>query len=142
MSSDRSDAVIKSFLARYVTARETYDPQDLKENYQAVRLLSDPAEGLRVDGLLAPTNTASSLNRYQNHTVRSVKVKSVSFLNRRTAQVRFASMETARTAKKEETWVAIVSFRFVNLPETEEERFINPLGFQVTAYRVDQELVQ
>ena len=35
-----------------------------------------------------------------------------------------------------------MSFRFVNLPETEEERFINPLGFQVTAYRVDQELVQ
>jgi type IV secretion system protein VirB8 len=137
-----SDAVIKSFLARYVVARETYDPQDLKENYQAVRLLSDPAEGLLVDGLLAPTNTASPLNRYQNHTVRTVRVKSVSFLNRRTAQVRFASIETARTAKKEETWVAIVSFRFVNLPETEEERFINPLGFQVTAYRVDQELVQ
>ena len=137
-----SDAVIKSFLARYVIARETYDPQDLRENYQAVRLLSDPAEGLRVDAQLGPTNMASPLNRYQNHTVRAVRVKSVSFLNRRTAQVRFASTETARTAKKEETWVAIVSFRFVNLPETEEERFINPLGFQVTAYRIDQELVQ
>jgi type IV secretion system protein VirB8 len=66
----------------------------------------------------------------------------VSFLNKRTAQVRFSSTETSQTAKKEDAWVAIVSFRFVNLPETEEDRFINPLGFQVTAYRVDQELVQ
>jgi type IV secretion system protein VirB8 len=137
-----SDAVAKAFLARYVISRETYDPQDLKENYQAVRLMSDPAEGLRVDTQLSPTNPASPLNRYQTHTIRTVRVKSVSFLNRRTAQVRFTSTETMRTSKRENAWVAIVSFRFVNLPETEEERFINPLGFQVTAYRLDQELVQ
>jgi type IV secretion system protein VirB8 len=104
--------------------------------------MSDPAEGLRVDSQLSPTNPASPLNRYQTHTLRTVRVKSVSFLNRRTAQVRFTSTETMRTSKREDTWVAIVSFHFVNLPETEEERFINPLGFQVTAYRLDQELVQ
>ena len=56
--------------------------------------------------------------------------------------MRFASTETTQTAKKEDAWVAIVSFRFVNLPETEQDRLINPLGFQVTAYRIDQELVQ
>jgi len=137
-----SDAVTKSFLAKYVIARETYDPQDLKENYQVVRLMSDTPEGLRVDNQLSPTNATSPLNRYQNHTVRAVRVKSVSFLNTRTAQVRFATTETMRTTKKEDAWVAIVSFRFVNLPETEEDRLVNPLGFQVTAYRVDQELVQ
>ena len=137
-----SDAVTKSFLAKYVIARETYDPQDLKENYQVVRLMSDTAEGLRVDNQLAPTNSASPLNRYQNHTVRTVRVKSVSFLNKRTAQVRFSTTETTRTTKKDDAWVAIVSFRFVNLPETEEDRLVNPLGFQVAAYRVDQELVQ
>jgi hypothetical protein len=69
-------------------------------------------------------------------------VKSVSFLNSHTAQVRFTSTETMRASKSTDAWVAILSFRFVNLPETEEERFINPLGFQVTAYRLDQELVQ
>jgi type IV secretion system protein VirB8 len=137
-----SEAVTKAFLARYVIARETYDPQDLKESYRTVRLMSDPAEGLRLDGQLSPTNPASPLNRYQTHTVRTVRVRSVSLLNARTAQVRFASTEVMRTAKSEATWVAIVSFRFVNLPESEEERFLNPLGFQVTAYRIDQEVVQ
>jgi type IV secretion system protein VirB8 len=137
-----SDAVAKAFLAKYVIARETYDPQDLKENYQAVRLMSDPAEGLHVDNQLSPTNPASPLNQYQTHTVRTVRVKSVSFLNSHTAQVRFTSTETMRASQSTDAWVAILSFRFVNLPETEEERFINPLGFQVTAYRVDQELVQ
>jgi type IV secretion system protein VirB8 len=137
-----TDAVSKSFLAKYVIARETYDPQDLKENYQTVRLMSDSAEGLHVDSHLSPTNIASPLNRYQHHTVRTVRVKSVSFLNKRTAQVRFGSTETTQTTKKEDAWVAILSFRFVNLPETEQDRLVNPLGFQVTAYRVDQELVQ
>jgi type IV secretion system protein VirB8 len=137
-----SEAVTKSFLAKYVIARETYDLQDLKENYRTVRLMSDAEEGLRVDSQLSPTNAASPVRRYATHTVRTVRVKSVSFLNTRTAQVRFASTETTQTAKKEESWVAIASFHFVNLPETEDERFINPLGFQVTAYRVDQELVR
>ena len=137
-----SDAVTQAFLAKYVIARETYDPQDLKENYRTVRLMSDPPEGLRVDRQISPSNPASPLNRYQTHTVRAVRVRSVSLLNKHTAQVRFASTETMRTTKKEESWVAIVSFRFVNLPESEEERFINPLGFQVTAYRVDQEFMQ
>jgi type IV secretion system protein VirB8 len=137
-----SDAVSKSFLARYVIGRETYDPQDLKENYQTVRLMSDSVEGQHVDSQLSLTNATSPLNRYQHHTVRTVRVKSVSFLNKRTAQVRFASTETTQTTKKEDAWVAIVSFRFVNLPETEQDRLVNPLGFQVTAYRVDQELVQ
>ena len=137
-----TDAVSKSFLAKYVIARETYDPQDIKENYQTVRLMSDPAESLLVDSHLSPTNIASPLNRYQHHTVRTVHIKSVSFLNKRTAQVRFWSTETTQTMKKEDAWVAILSFRFVNLPETEQDRLVNPLGFQVTAYRVDQELVQ
>ena len=137
-----SDAVSKSFLARYVIGRETYDPQDLKENYQTVRLMSDSVESQHVDSQLSLTNATSPLNRYQHHTVRTVRVKSVSFLNKRTAQVRFASTETTQTTKKEDAWVAIVSFRFVNLPETEQDRLVNPLGFQVTAYRVDQELVQ
>jgi type IV secretion system protein VirB8 len=137
-----SDAVVKSFLSKYVIARETYDPQDLKQNYEVVRLLSDPPEGLRVDNTLSPTNAASPLRRYANHTVRTVRIKSVSLLNSRTGQVRFMTSETTGTGTTDQGWVAILSFRFVNLPEIEEERLINPLGFQVTAYRVDQEVGQ
>ena len=136
-----SDAVTKAFLAKYVIGRETYDPQDLKENYQLVRLMSDSAEALRIDNQVSPTNPTSPVNRYQTHTVRSVRIKSVSFLNKRTAQVRFASFEITRTTKREDAWVGIVSFQFANIPETEEERLANPLGFQVIAYRVDQELI-
>jgi type IV secretion system protein VirB8 len=137
-----SDAVVKSFLSKYVISRETYDPQDLKQNYEVVRLLSDPPEGLRVDNALSPINPTSPLRRYANHTVRTIRIKSVSLLNSRTGQVRFTTSETTGTSTTDQGWVAIMSFRFVNLPEIEEERLINPLGFQVTAYRVDQEVGQ
>ena len=137
-----SDAVDKSFLSKYVISRETYDPQDLKQNYEVVRLLSDPPEGLRVDNALSPINPTSPLRRYANHTVRAVRIKSVSLLNSRTGQVRFTTSEITGTGTSDQGWVAILSFRFVNLPDMEEERLINPLGFQVTAYRVDQEVGQ
>ena len=36
-------------------------------------------------------------------------------------------------------WVAIVDYRFVGAAMSEADRYINPLGFQVTAYRRDAE---
>jgi type IV secretion system protein VirB8 len=36
-------------------------------------------------------------------------------------------------------WQAVVSFRFTGQPMRMEDRLLNPLGFQVTAYRRDAE---
>src|SRR3569623_787850 len=39
------------------------------------------------------------------------------------------------------SWVAVIRYRFSTAPMRAEDRFINPLGFQVMRYRRDQEAV-
>ena len=39
------------------------------------------------------------------------------------------------------SWVAVVRYRYSGAPMKLEDRFINPLGFQVTGYRKDPEAI-
>lgn len=141
-SLTEAEALTKSFIVKYVIARETYDPQDVNRNYQIVRLMSERGESLSFNEEISNANPNSPVNRYESHTRRSIRISSVSFLNKKTAQVRFKATEKSMTQKMETYWVAILSFRYINSPMEEAERFENPLGFQVVSYRTDQEVVK
>jgi len=134
------EAVKKYFLGRYITARETYDSTDLEANYRAVALLSDGGETRRFEQWAA--SKASPVVLYGNHTRRSVRIRSISFLGAGAAQVRFTADErTINGVENFSTWIATLGFRFGPPPLSEPERLINPLGFLITDYRVDQEVV-
>lgn len=138
------EAVTKSFIVKYVIARETYDPQDLNRNYDLVRLMSSGDEAGKFNESVANGNPKSPVERYKTNTARTVKISSVSFLDqkKKTAQVRFMTTEVTRNETKEDYWVAILTFRYINAPMDENDRLNNPLGFQVISYRVDQEIVK
>lgn len=140
----QEEAITKSFIVKYVIARETYDPQDLNRNYDLARLMSSNDEANRFNEAVANGNPSSPVERFKTTTVRTVKISSVSFLDqkKKTAQVRFVTTETTRNEIKEDYWVAILSFRYINAPLDETDRLSNPLGFQVVSYRVDQEIVK
>jgi hypothetical protein len=72
----------------------------------------------------------------------AVNIKAISFPNNRTALVRFATLEQTSTRTTERAWQALVRFRYTSSPVSNELRFENPLGFQVTEYRRDQETVR
>ena len=143
-SLTEEEAVTKSFIVKYVIARETYDPQDLHRNYDLVRLMSSPNEAGKFNDSVANENPHSPVERYQNMTTRTVRISSVSFLDqkKKTAQVRFKGIEMGRNETREDYWVAILTFRYVNAPMDENDRLSNPLGFQVTSYRTDQEIIK
>lgn len=138
------EAVTKSFIVKYVIGRETYDPQDLNRNYDLIRLMSSSEESERFNNSIANGNPSSPVERYKSTTTRTVKISSVSFLDKRkkTAQVRFSTTENSRNEHRENFWVSILTFRYVNTPMDENDRLNNPLGFQVVTYRVDQEIVK
>ncbi len=140
----QEEAVTKSFIVKYVIARETYDPQDLNRNYDLVRLMSSGDEAGKFNESAANGNPQSPVERYKTNTARTVKISSVSFLDqkKKTAQVRFMTTEVTRNETKEDYWVAILTFRYINAPMDETDRLNNPLGFQVISYRVDQEIVK
>jgi type IV secretion system protein VirB8 len=136
------ESVHKYFLGRYVSFRETYDPSDLAENYRAVETMSSPSAAGLFKASIVTSNPASPIVRYGTKTQRSVRIKSIVFLNPQTAQVRFITQETSGSSTSQAShWIATVTYGFGPASVLESNRFINPLGFTVTHYRIDQEVV-
>lgn len=141
----QDEAITKSFIVKYVIARETYDPQDLNRNYDLVRLMSSSEEAKQFSDFVSNLNPESPVQRYKTTTTRTVKISSVSFLDqsKKTAQIRLMTREIQKDQQdRDQYWVAILTYRYVNSPMDEADRFNNPLGFQVQSYRLDQEIVK
>lgn len=133
----------KYFLARYVISRETYDPAGLADNYTSVGLMSDPEEAQEFNKSIAQANPHSPIRVFGQAIKRSIRVKSISFLNERLAQIRLTASDKSRSGTETTSeWVALVGFRFGPASSSESDRLINPLGFYVVSYRLDQEVVE
>lgn len=135
------EAVTMSNIVRHVIARETYDPSDLKENFDYVLLTSagDAHDAyVRLYDRNSPTNP---VNLYGRSETISTQIKNISFLNNNTASVRFLTERQGLDRTTTNHWVAIVAFRYTQEPASLTDRFQNPLGFQVTSYRRDQEIL-
>jgi type IV secretion system protein VirB8 len=134
-------AVTQSFLVQYVIARETFDAADLRENYRKVMLWSAQGarEAYRQDML--KTNPTSPLVVNTPTTIVQTVIKSVSLLTPTTALVRFETTRRDGGAGPADVrnYVAVLAFRYTGAPMRMEDRFINPLGFQVVSYRRDAE---
>lgn len=138
------EAVTQANVVQYVLARETFDANDIRENYTKVALWSDGEARQSYVRSFDRSNPQSILNTLpQTSTVR-VTVKNVSLLDRDSALVRFETerVDQGALAGERRPWVAVMSFRYVGSPMRNEDRFLNPLGFQVTRYRRDAESVQ
>lgn len=148
------ETIRKYFLTMYVTARETYNFNTFENNYfKTVRLLSNPPAYSAFRNIVSANNPESPVRLGQS-SQRMLKIKSISYLQTAkgqsgfTAQIRFrtddAGIENGvpgiggNTRHK----VATINFTFSDLALTEEERAVNPLGFQVIGYRVDDEIAQ
>jgi type IV secretion system protein VirB8 len=137
----QDQAVIQSFLVQYVIARETFDATDLREDYHKVLLWSAGDARDQYEQLMRRTTAGSPLNLYSPTTVVSTTIKSVSLLSPTTALVRFDTTrrEAGSSAGSQQAWAAVLAFRHANAPMSMGDRFLNPLGFQVTRYRRDAE---
>jgi len=140
-------ALVQSLLAQYVIAREGYDVATVADQFHKVSLWS--AEAARQDylALMPASNPQGPIARYGRNARMVVTVESVSPMGPQVgaqgqALVRFT---TARrdvqgdSAAQPSYWVAVIHYRFAGDPQKIEDRLVNPLGFQVTAYRRDQE---
>lgn len=134
-------ALVQSMLVQYVIAREGFDMATLQTDYRKVGLWS--AEQARSDylALMQASNIDSPLTRYPRTSVIETRVKSVSRLGDRSALVRFETVRRDADGPYHSAvpWVAIVEYRFSGEPMSAEDRFLNPLGFQVLKYRRDPE---
>jgi len=135
-----NEAVVEAQLASYVRSRETFDSTDLAQQYRRTQLLSAPDVAAAYVAQMAANNPASPLRTLARGDTAAVKVKSISLIGPGAALVRF---DTARTSQGRvappQSWAAAVAFGFNGRALRSEDRFDNPLGFQVTRYRRDAE---
>lgn len=134
-------ALTQSFLVQYVIARESFDATSLQANYRKVSLWSQgPARGAYVSAMQA-SNPDSPLVRLPRTSVVETRVKSVSPLGGNAALVRFdtARRDANGTTQPARSWVAVIRYRYSGEPMRLEDRFVNPLGFEVVHYQRNAE---
>jgi len=134
-------ALTRSILVQYVIARESFAFDRVQTDYQKVSLWSDARTGELYRRQMDASSPNSPLSFMPRGGVITTEVKSVSTLAEGRAMVRFATTQTDQLGRAQLTqhWVAIVSYQYVAAAMSEADRYINPLGFQVTAYRRDAE---
>lgn len=134
-------AVVQSFLAQYVLARETFDVTDLQHKYQQVAAWTKGPARDQYIRYMQTTNPRAPENVYDAATVLRITVRSISLLSRTSALVRFDAVRENLGAAPSTpaSYTAVIGFAFTGAPMRMEDRLLNPLGFQVTAYRRDAE---
>jgi type IV secretion system protein VirB8 len=134
-------ALTQSFLVQYVEAREGFEISTVQGQFRKVALWSTGREKSRYVSMMQASNPESPLARLPRDSVIDVNVRSVSQISDNSALVRFASIrrDQGGTEQPVQNWVAVIKYRYSNAPMTVEDRYVNPLGFEVTDYRKDAE---
>ncbi len=139
-----NDALSRYFIKKYLIARETYNPVDFDtEARKSVRLLSSSSVYYNYLGYIKNKDIDPVLMYGQNNTT-FLLIKSWSKLqenlkeNKNKYMVRFSINETAGS-KKVSNKIAVVSFAYIPMELTDADRDINPVGFQINDYRVDDD---
>lgn len=133
-----TESMKRYFIMKYINAREGYIYSLFMENYKnVVRVLSSQNVYYRdYRAKYSPYNADSPYAKYGANYSRDVELKSIIFRNDTSAQVRIRVNDSA-LGKLDK--IIYMEFQFANLQLTRDERFINPLGFQVTLYRIEDE---
>lgn len=134
-------ALTRSFLVQYVIARESYSADALQQEYRKVALWSEGEARRLYINQMQVNNPTSPLAYLPPRAVLTTQIQSVSSLSANTSLVRFTTqrIDPGAQAQEPQHWAAVISYRFSGAQMSEDDRLLNPLGFQVTRYRRDAE---
>jgi type IV secretion system protein VirB8 len=133
-----NEALARYFIKRYVTARETYNSVDFETRArQVVRLLSTGQVYNNYMGYIKDKLTDPTILYGQKNTT-YLTVKSWSKLDSKRYVFRFSITETVGD-RKVFNKIAIIDYDYVAMSLSEDDEDINPVGFQIKGYRVDDD---
>jgi len=131
------------FIAEYIKAREVFDKYNYNYNYYTkVRLFSSSNVYNEFRNYISSQNMDDLFNLYSGFVENKFKIRSIQKLYDDTFQVRF-TVEFIRKdgSSVRKNKIVIMSYKYASLEMNDQQRYVNPLGFQVTSYRVDDEYV-
>lgn len=139
------DQVIdEHFLSEYVKFRESYDWYTVGDYYRATLLMSEPKVADYYKKTYGSNNQNSPVNVFKKDFRIKIDIKSINFVGD-TAQVRFTKTKLPISGSNDENqietyhFLAIVAYHYVKSKMNNEQRQINPLGFEVISYQVTEE---
>lgn len=138
-----SELMDKYWLKEYVLARESYDYRTLENDYLKTRELSMPNVFEPYASQFGTEKDSLEMQLKDRKRI-TVELLSVVPNGNGVATVRFLKrLSDTGTGKveAEDGWTARIGYEYVPTFTVEEaKRLVNPFGFKVTSYRVDQEL--
>ena len=144
------ESINNFFIVRYIKSREGFDAA-IQQKYNVVRLSSDPTTVFRkYVWEVNPNNPDSFAARSGSAGKREVKIKSMSRLDKSPAcadvlckiQVRVRIVEDVNGKKTQYDRVILMEYTYTTLNLAVQERYLNPIGFRVLSYQVDNEVLQ
>ncbi|XVN40981.1 MAG: VirB8/TrbF family protein [Rickettsia endosymbiont of Argas persicus] len=132
------ESLTKYFIKKYLIARETYNLVDFGNiSRTTVRLFSTSSIYYNYLGYIKDKNNDPTL-KYGDDNTTYLTIKSWSKVASDKYMVRFSITETTgnRTVYNK---IAVISYAYVTMQLTDTELDINPVGFQVNGYRVDDD---
>ena len=144
-----SEAINRSNIAHFILAREAYDYALIRlRDWTTVYTMASPAVAAAYTRLHAARNPDSPYNIYGKARAIRVSILSIQLLGDGAAAAKGATVRFQRSVYDNATSIsqpldskiATLAFAYKpNLAMDEKDRIENPLGFQVTSYRVDND---
>ncbi len=136
-----NEAVNNYFIVMYLRAREGYSMTDLAKSYNLVRIMSESRKVYpQFVSEADPNNPRSNAARLGTYGERTLKIKSITYLNPQLVQIRILIEERGGAGPQHK--LVLLAFEYVKMSLSVEERYLNPLGFRVIDYRVDEDILQ
>jgi type IV secretion system protein VirB8 len=117
-------------------------PAAAEANFRQVSIMSTPDEQQRWAAAFRPTNSTSPQVVYGPLAEAQVSIRAITFVAPSVANVRFHRLVRQAGQATESDWIATLAFAYTKAPMAEADRLNNPLGFQVSSYRADPEVVR
>ena len=135
-----NEAIKRYFIIKYIRAREEYFSSTFDRNfYDVVRVLSSTDVYYRdYRPKFHVNNPSSPYNLYGTTSHRIMGLKSIIFPSDNSAQIR-VTLSVVGQINLVMNKIIYMEFAFKNLNMNDSDRLINPLGFQVTLFRINDE---
>lgn len=137
------EAIKKFYIYSFLEVGEGYNYVTYSSDRKKLALLTTSGVYRQLYNKYSVRNENSAVNLLGNRGELTIKIKSIVFLSPTVASVRFViynSGQSSVTFPKEKHLMANIQFTFSDMNMTQEDRFINPLGFQVTRYSVGNDM--
>lgn len=135
-----SEVIKESFVVKYIKSRETYKQTSAEDDRNLIRVLS--SKEIYTAYTSAKNLPAGDMTYSERGAFVDVNIRSITFTSGKSAEVKITrNVISDGNILRKRYFKILIVFDFFDLDLVLEDRYLNPLGFQVVAYQPMEEVV-